>query len=313
MISISDRLASISKPWPRAIRAELRQYIKHHDGDSGGTGLSGKEVRNQPYWFLLPVWLAEKYNLEKRRIISKSALEDLLWAQFCVFLSLRIKDDLYDGQGITSRLFFAADQFLAESNEIFFRYQPDTKPFWSIYNGSIRKSVLAFWEVDEMQKRRGVSFREMRWGYARVASIFKIGAAAICYIAGHPQDFRTVEKAADRLAMAGQILDDFEDMNEDLEQGRLNYAARYIMGSLKVNVDKEMKTLILADRVLHSNRINRLFGEIICYVQEARNALGPLKMDKAEKYFDEYIYRLETSRDALEKDRHRRLSGVDIR
>jgi hypothetical protein len=314
MLSIPARIESISVSWPPPIRAELRQYIGRFYRESKNTRLSLRTEQCQPYWFLLPTWLAERYNRKKANTISAGTLKDILWAQYCVFLSMRIKDDLFDGQGITSLLFFAADQFLAESCDIFLRILRNSKPFWNIYNGSIRQSVQGFWEVDAMERRRQANLRQLRAGHAAVASIFKIGAAAVCHKADRRREFTIVGAAMDEMAIAGQILDDFQDMNEDLERGKFNYAVRYMLGSsARAVMDPTKAADLIADRLMRPDHDFQLFDEIIGYVQEAQRILRPLRLADSDRYFSEYIQSLMGIKDALKCEQMRLILRPGVR
>ncbi len=313
MISLTTRLGSMSQSWPPSIRRELNRYIRRFYREGGRACDNVGDIHRQPYWFFLPTWLRKKYNQETSSKISKKVLDDILWAQYCVFLSIRIKDDMYDGEEIATPLFFAADQFLSEACDILFRHLNGVPRFWPIFTGSLKETITAFWEVDAMQQRGRVSLRRMRVGYARVSSIFKIGSAAICYLAGHGRDVSIVESASDELAIAGQILDDFHDMDEDMSRKRLNYAARFILGSTQPRGEGREDTLqLLAERLLYTDRVTRLFDEVIGHVQAAENSLIRLKLSGAEQYFPAYVESLEILRDKLREEQANRIFGTAI-
>ena len=162
--------------------------------------------------------------------------------------------------------------------------------------------------MDAMQRRRRVSLRQMRIGHARVASIFKIGSAAVCHLAGRAREFSVVEAAADDLAVAGQIFDDFLDMAEDASRGHLNYAARFILGaSVPADAGSEKVVNLIADRLIRSDRVGRLFDEIIGHAEAARHALAPLNLPEAEPYFSDYRRALEATAAALGRERASRM------
>jgi len=313
MISLTTRLGSISQSWPPSIRRELNRYIRRFYRKGGCENAGLNDIHRQPYWFLLPTWLRKKYNHNTSSRISKKVLDDILWAQYCVFLSIRIKDDLYDGEEIASPLFFAADQFLSEACDVLFRHLKGVPRFWPIFTGSLKETITAFWEVDALQQRDRVSLTRMKIGYARVSSIFKIGSAAICHLAGHGRDISTVESATDELAIAGQMLDDFHDMNEDLSRKRLNYAVRFLLGSSGPYGENREDTLqLLAERVLYTDRVTRLFDEVIGHVQAAESSLNRLELSGAEQYFPAYVESLEILRDKLREKQANRIFGTAI-
>jgi hypothetical protein len=215
---------------------------------------------------------------------------------------------LYDEQGITSKLFFAADLFLTEAFATFHKHLGQSPKFWDTCADSIQESILAFWEVDAMQKRQQVSFKEMRSGHARIASIFKIASAAVCYLAGRRHDYSIVETALDELAIAGQILDDFQDMDEDIKQGRLNYAARFILGSsAKTGAKSGDASSLVAERILYSDRVARLFEEIAEHVESSYSTVARLKIPEAAKYYSNYKQSIKKTADALDRERMRHI------
>ncbi len=311
MFSLFDRLDTISRGWPPSIKGEFRRYIRRYCQESESAGRIIDDYRSLPYWHLFPVWLARKYNARTPGTIAGRVLDDILWGQYGVFLAMRIKDDLFDDREITSLLFFAADQFLADASAVFFRHLHHSNRFRDIFTGSINETVRAFMEVEAMLRRRRVSLRRLRDGHARVSSVFKIGSAAICHLAGRPRDFAPVSAAADNLAVAGQILDDFRDMNEDLDRGRLNYAARFIMGTSRpAAAGRDEAVGRIAERLLYSGRLARLFREVIRHVESARDVLGPLRLPKADRYFSDYVQAVRKMADEVARERSRRIFGI---
>ena len=52
----------------------------------------------------MPGWIAKE---KKTNVLNdQKFLEDILWAQYCIFLSVRILDDIYDKQAKDSNLIF---------------------------------------------------------------------------------------------------------------------------------------------------------------------------------------------------------------
>ena len=305
------RLDCISQRWPPSIRREWRQYIRRYcreieDADSGASGR-----QPLPYWLLLPTWLARKYNRESSDRISRKALNDILWAQYCVFLSIRIKDDLFDGQGISTPLFFVADEFLTEACIIFSESFRHSHRFWKTFTVCLQETIGAIWELETLQRRRRVSLKAMRAGYVRQSAVFKIGSAAVCHLAGRKRDCALVETAADHLAIAGQVLDDLQDIGEDLKQGRLNYAARYMIGSSnRAHIGKGDAAGVIAERLLRSDKVGRLLRDVGGHVQNADQSLQKLGLREAEPYFSEHMRSLEAMEEAPGRQRILRIFGT---
>ena len=308
--SISTRLDCMTQRWPSSIKREWRRYIRYYCREIVDPGAATSDRQMLPYWHLLPKWLAEKYNRESSDSIPRQTLDDILWAQYCVFLSIRIKDDLFDGQGISTPLFFVADQFLAEAGVAFNTFFRHSHSFWKTFTGCLQETTVAICELDSMQRRRRVSLKELRAAYVRLSSVFKLGSAAVCHLAGRENDRAPVEAAADHLAIAGQVLDDFQDIGEDLKRGRLNYAARYMLGtSNRTHIGMDEAAGAIAERLMHSDKPGHLLRDIGGYVKEADRSLAPLGLREAKPYFSEYLRSLEAMEDSLDRQRVLRLFG----
>ncbi len=304
---IEDSIAS----WPSTMRRDFRRYIRRFYRESRGQTECDDPIRSQPYWLLFPVWLARKYADAPSNRIGKGALNDILWGQYCVFLSVRIKDDLFDGQTSASSLLGAAEHFLNEASGVFSRCVGNGDRFWEMYAEHLRETSQAIIEVDAMQRLRRVSLRRMRDGHARVSSIFKIGSAAVCCLTDHPDHMTHVADAFDRLAIAGQILDDFQDIEEDFRQGRLNYAARFILGASRQTATWQEDALHhIAERLLFSDSAARLFAEVIGHVHMTTRLLAPLRLPETEEYVAEYARSLERTAAAVGRVRVHRIFGL---
>ncbi len=304
---IEESIAS----WPLTMRREFRKYIRRFYRETRGRTGRDDPIRTQPYWLLFPVWLARKYAGPPSNRIAGSMLNDILWGQYCVFLSVRIKDDLYDGQTSASSLLGAADYFLTEAHNVFSRHIGNGDRFWDIFSGNLDETSQAIIEVDAMQRLRRVSLTRMRDGHARVSSIFKIGSAAVCCLTDHPDHMTHVAEACDRLAVAGQILDDFQDIEEDFRQGRLNYAARFILGAARQTAAwRENALHHIAERLLFTESAARLFAEVIGHVHMTSRLLAPLRLPETEVYVAEYARSLERTAEAVGRVRVDRIFGL---
>lgn len=304
---IEDSIAA----WPPTMRRDFRRYIRRFYRESRGRAECDDPIRSQPYWLLFPVWLARKYADAPSNGIGEGALNDILWGQYSVFLSVRIKDDLFDGQTSASSLLEAADHFLAEAGRVYSRHIGEGDRFWEMYSEYLNETAQGIIDVDAMQRLRRVSLSRMRDGHARVSSIFKIGSAAVCCLTDHQDHMTHVGDACDRLAIAGQILDDFQDIEEDFRQGRLNYAARFILGTSRQTAAwREDALHQIAERLLFSESAARLFAEVIGHVHMTSRMLAPLRLPETEEYVTEYARSLERTAEAVGRVRVDRIFGL---
>jgi hypothetical protein len=240
--------------WPPLARAAVSQYL------SPGRGRRVAQRREaDPIWLRLPVWLTAR----AARSPGGSFLSDVCWGQYCLFLFVRIHDDVFDGHHADPALIYVADLLLVESEQAFARHF-STGPFWPLYRRSLATTLAAILERDAFERRpRGLGADD-RWVHARVSSLFKVGAAAVCFRTRRPGDLRSVARYLDHLAIAGQMLDDLRDLQTDLDRGRVNSVA----GALA----REGRGLdgVLADMRRH--------------LRSAMAAIAPLRMPAAERH-----------------------------
>jgi hypothetical protein len=201
-------------------------------------------------------------------------VRDVLWAQFCLFLFVRIQDDLFDGQATDKRLIYAADQFLIEAERTFGRYFARSSPFWSLFHQALESSTRAILRVDQLQQEPCGRPAQLLEAYAQVAAIFKVGTAAVCLKMRRGRDLVALSRFADEMAMAGQILDDLEDVEEDLRRRRFNYVAKRLLDGGRADptqaVERVAREIVLGDGA------RRVLGEAARHTQRAAAALERL-------------------------------------
>ena len=206
------------------------------------------------------------------RPTSSSFVEDVLWAQFCLFLFVRMQDDVFDGQAADKRLIYAADQFLVEAERTFGRHFARGSRLWSLFHQALETSTRAILRVDEMQSAPRGRPEDLLEAYAEVAAIFKVATAAVCLKTGRPGDIVALSRFADEMAMAGQILDDLEDVEEDLRRRRFNYVAKSLLDARPAEpadvVQHLARGIVLGDGAL------RVLSEAEVHVQRASAALA---------------------------------------
>src|SRR3970040_1869538 len=99
MLSIEQRLESCLRSWPKRLAADFRCYQNSlRRVETGRSARHATKIQG-PYWILLPCWLLDLYQRQDMRPRWKTDfLSDITWAQYCLVLSIRIQDDLLDGQ-----------------------------------------------------------------------------------------------------------------------------------------------------------------------------------------------------------------------
>jgi hypothetical protein len=312
--AFGSRLNKSIHTWPSPMRKDFRQYIRRLRGGDGTKTKHPVTKLSLPYWILLPIWLTEKYNQgRKSKPISRRFLNDVLWGQYCLFLTIRIQDDLYDKQADGFSLIFAADQFLIEAYDIFSGHMGNSKPFWKIYRDCLEETTHGIIEVDKLQQASNPRLKRILDGYSTVSSIFKIGSAAICCKAGRLRDYPKVAEFADGMAAVGQVFDDFQDIKEDLEGGKANYVARYLArGGKRTKATGNISLEKIAANMIITGNVDDLLNDLKTQIRDSELALAPLKIRNVSKYIKKHFESLDNISLSLHRERVRCLFGKRV-
>ena len=291
---LDERLAAFLKSWPPAIVEDISGYFRA-GRPPAAPRRAGRDDRS---WTLLPMWLQARARGAASNRADALFLHDVLWGQYCLFLFVRIHDDLFDGQARSPALMFVADALLVESERSFAKHlRPG--PFWDLFRDLVDRSLRAILEVDVLQRTPGGMRRESLDVYARVSSIFKVGSAAVCAKYRRTREFRHVSAFADHIAVAGQIVDDVMDVQEDLDRGRFNVAAtQFGLGETANAGDRRRQ---IAHAVLIEDAVGSLVAEAKRHLDEAVASIRPVGLPQAIAYVNRSRRRLR----AFTADLHR--------
>jgi hypothetical protein len=280
---------------PAATRAAADAYFR-----SQGNGRRAS-ARTEPYWLFLPRWLAKKFGAPRARVV-----DDFVWGQYCLFACVRMRDDVLDRQAANPRLVFAADGFLVEAERAFARHVRDDD-FWAFFRQALDHTAHGILEADALQRRATGSVKPLCAAYMRVSAIFKVGSAAICLPASRRGALARVGCFADHLAVAGQLLDDLEDLHEDLADGRCNAAARVLapgVGPVNATASETV-----AHAVVAGPRLKALLDMVDRRIGMARAAIAPLRIGEADAYLLRIARELADVRLKLHRARVRAVFG----
>ncbi len=98
---------------------------------------------------------------------------------------------------------------------------------------------------------------------------------------GIPEGIPCVNEFVSELGKVLLVLDDLEDIEEDLADGRLNYPARILLGR-KIAVDTELPLLVKTwHRHTHAERFDEITTTLQRCLSRAENAIGPLELPPA--------------------------------
>lgn len=300
--SLAYRLEACLSSWPANIAREVRRYLAAR---RVGKADEGTADRGERYWLLLPVWLWGKYAsrlaLDQR---DRDFLDDVLWGQLALFLCVRLQDDLYDGETACPNLRFAADQFLIESERAYAKHFGQGSAFTEFFRNCVQTSTQAIVEVDRLQREPRGAARRLLSGYARVYAVLKVGAAAVCLRLTRGRELARVMKFADQMAVGCQLLDDLQDLQEDLNRGRINFAARRLLrpGSRPGRVARH-RLQRMGENLLHGDGLEDLLDEVRRSLRRADSSLAPLNLLGVKEHMA--VFRRSLNRLQLEIQRAR--------
>jgi hypothetical protein len=268
-----------------------------------------KQASALPYWLVIPQWLGGLF-LRKQRTNLKF-LVDVLSGQFCVFLAIKIHDDLFDGQTQDRSLLYAADHFLLSARGAFAPYFPPESIFWSFFDSSIAQTLNAIIAVDQSQLH-GYGSRSsvaalMRQEYAAV----NIATYAICLRSKRIRSFRTIAQCMGELAYVGQLLDDLEDMMVDFQRGRVNYAAQFLLGA---SHDRRKSFVSrLTRRIILNGAADRFFEMLYDHLHRASDIADSIAIPMLVEYVGSYRSELQSVQDQLHRTRVQAFFGPALR
>ncbi len=295
-----SRLEETIRSWPSSTREEVGLYLHLPDRREDLSRRLDGRAAEQPYWILLPFWLAEKFTQNGARGLGRHFLDDISWAQYCLFVFTRMQDDLFDKHTHQLPLLYAADGFLFEAERVFLRYFPKNSPFWEIFISGIEETIFAVARADDLEKTSVRSNTKLLSSYGDTAAICNIAAAAVCLKAGKKRDISHITMFSKEMMKAGAIVDDLRDIEDDLRRGRFNYAATYFLpvrGEIRSPTNDALR--LIRRNFRNSSKVSRLFCEIRRHVTIAEKAIRPLAVPAAAEYLYSDRRTLETMEDMM--------------
>jgi len=273
MTSLALRLQRFINAQPRAIARALQKYCR-----SVPIGLphrlpSHHRLHSHPYWIAIPVVLARRWSDALATSgPRRTFLHDVLWAQYCLYISVRITDDIFDGQVRDPQMEPLAGRFHREADEAFARHFSERAEFWTHFRAHYLTSLKGIKGVDTLQRGEALAPRAILRGFANTSSIFKIGATAVCLASGRNSALPIIGSIADELAIGTQIVDDVRDMAEDLKRGRFNYAARMLLkGNLLRNANTKRVLGEVLEKLISPGPMEDVIKEAVRHIRCAHS------------------------------------------
>ncbi len=262
--------------FPERLRDESLLYLKALEQRS-----SAQRFPAQKYWMVIPGMLVR--SAPANTIAGNSFLEDVLWGQYCIFLFVRIHDDLLDGHVHGRGLRAAADLVLQEGKRAFARHFDVRSPFWTSFRILLARTQDGIVAGDLLQRKRRPAHLLLRH-YTKVSSIFRIGLAAVCIRCDRRNQSERLGRCFDALAVAGQILDDLEDVGEDLRRRRFNYVVSTITRRSRPGRRSRDLELQVARALLYGDGTARIMHSVVRHLHRAEEELRGLRLPEVRRY-----------------------------
>ncbi len=280
--AIESGVNAFLQKWPGPVSATFRRYRTRFTGSSSADSiLPDSEL---PYWLYQPAWLARHYSAGDISQREREFLRDVILGQYCVYLSVRIADDLFDRQSNSRALLHAAQLFRREARRIFLLHFSKRRAFWGIYRSCLATTSRHIRLVDRLQRSPWTDPNELLLAYAGVNAIFTIGAASVCLRHRRMRDYRMVQAFSGRCSAGTQVLDDMADVREDLRRHRWNYAANMASRSISTRNSGRRTRARRIEYLFHSAEVPAtLVGQVKTMVESAFDLIRPLRMAGAER------------------------------
>lgn len=214
--------------WEPSLAQEFFQYDHLLRAKSHRPSAAWGQTGVEPYWKELPRWLAKRKG-NGPRALSPKFLDIVLWGQTALFYAVRLQDDLLDGALSRSPLMLAPLLFMTEAHRAYSSVIDVNADFWKHYRLAIETTVSGIVRVASLQRDPAARATELLQCYGCVDAIFSVGAVAICEQMGMAEVIPRISRFVSELGKVLLALDDADDIEEDLADGRLNYPARILL------------------------------------------------------------------------------------
>ncbi len=280
MRTLDDRLHRFVAGWEPSLEREFLEYDRLLRAKSHPGPCAWGQTRVEPYWKQLPRWLAGRKGNGPREV-SPEFLDTVLWGQTALFYAVRLQDDFLDGGLPRSSLLLAPLLFLTEANRAYSSIIDRNTGFWKHYRRAVDTTVTGIVRVAEMQRDPLVPADKLLQAYGSVDAIFSVGSLAVCERLTIPDRIPCVDEFVSEMGKVLLTLDDLEDIEEDLADGRVNYPARILLARSAV-VGADLPLLARSwRRHMHVERFDEITTTLLCCLRGASLAIGPLGLQPA--------------------------------
>ena len=268
------RLRRYVRRWPHSVATAV---LRAHAGRARRLHVGDRSEIDAPYWVAFPCAIVADCRPRDIRQ-ARRFLEDVTWAQYCLFLAIRIADDLYDRASPTDNSIWVTHDLSAEAIRVL-RQHFNGRAFWSHCHAAISRCVSAIMAVDHRQLTRGRMRPRDTYLYANVSAVLTVGIAAAGSRFLTRRETASLLRCADNLAIAWQLIDDLDDIEEDLRRRRFNVAANL----LGAKGPRASSRRILSDAV-YGPGLDRLLALVERHARRAGRAAARLPLPSVRSH-----------------------------
>lgn len=273
-----------------------------------GALLSGEKegLTGLPFWYHLPGWLANYYASTSdsyREEVPLDFVQDVLWAQYCIYCYIRIQDDVCDGQLNKPSYLFYGNRFLIETQKILTRHFTISDQLWVLYHELLVRTSMGILAGEAKQLNPDSPPEELLTNYCEAGAIFNLGAAATCYKYHRMDVYQSITEYTADMTIAGQIVDDILDVEEDLRNGKYNFATKMILrqGDIK-EISPGNAAEVIGRNILY-NGMDSVLQILQDKLEHAREIMHTLAIPEAVTMIRAYQQRMEQTKQAVHQMR----------
>jgi hypothetical protein len=284
------RIRKASQKWPRPLCNVFREYLAGKGKPFFDRIQPGRDILYYPFWLLMPGWLLDRSSQDLPKNIPKlTLLEDILYAQLCLVLFVRIHDDLADDPSQRSFLAVAAFQLLIDSEMVFCKYLGQANTFSSLFHEALRTTSFCAIQLEFLERDPDIKPDRIMRLYAKEAAVLLLGSRVIGFLAGSPDDIREIQRFGGAMTVSGQLLDDLRDLEEDLAQGKINLAASILMrASNRAGLSVQLTRESLVEAGIFSGGFQDVLNVVARQLVRAKTAAHELKIQAAVPWVERY-------------------------
>lgn len=311
MLTLEKRLAIYTGSWKANLESDLKNYLRTAGCYFLRDRSSGK-LLDPPFWIRVPFWFRKKWMRENNSSQIKFP-EDFPWAQFCVYLGVKIRDDHFDGQTEVSSPELISGLLFGEAKNVLKKYFGPRTNFWKVYEEYIAHTFDSIKNIDRLQKSKSPDLLDFDEEYRKVSSVLKIASLAFFMSNGKMKEYSAVSEYLDLMSAGSQLLDDYFDIEEDLEAGRINYAARLLLNGIIPDCSTRELKYKVYEQTIKTDSYEKVFDKIANYYTGAHAQLKSFGLEREEIFHRQNLEYLERMKREIHTGRVRAVLGSLIK